>query len=257
MPRRFASCGSVCSIGNAWERLLMTTLKREARIAGLIYLALTLIAPFRLIYIPGALFVHGNAAATANNIATHELLFRLGMFGDLLTGVISLLLTFTLYHLFKGVDKKWAALMFVFGFMDTPLYFFNVLNDVAALVVVTGGDFMASFDTTQRNALMTLFLRLHGEMIACAEMFWGLWLFPLALLVIRSRFLPRFLGYWLILNGLAYLALCVAGVVFPAYEDLVSQAALPLQLGEVVFVLWLVIMGARPRADGTVAAAQG
>ncbi|AIF48325.1 DUF4386 domain-containing protein [Dyella japonica] len=227
----------------------MTTLKRDARVAGLIYLALTLIAPFRLIYIPGQLFVHGDAAATAHNIAAHELLFRLGIFGDLLTGVVSLFLTFTLYHLFKGVDKKLAALMFVLGFMDTPLYFFNTLNDVAALLLVHGGDVFASLDPSQRDALAMLFLRMHGGAISCAEMFWGLWLFPLAALVIRSRFLPRFLGYWLILNGLAYLALCVAGVVLPQYEDTVSSIAFPLQLGEVAFVLWLVVMGARPRGE--------
>ncbi|QNK01552.1 DUF4386 domain-containing protein [Dyella telluris] len=225
----------------------MSTLKRDARMAGLIYLALTLVAPFRLIYIPGALFVHGDPAATAHNIGTHELLFRLGIFGDLLTGVISLFLTFTLYHLFKGVDKKLAMLMFVLGFMDTPLYFFNTINDIGALLAVSGSDFLASFDPAQREGLAMLFLRMHGAAISCAEMFWGLWLFPLALLVIRSCFLPRFLGVWLILNGLAYLALCLSGVVFPQVEDTISNIAFPLQLGEVAFVLWLVIMGARPR----------
>jgi hypothetical protein len=90
---------------------------------------------------------------------------------------------------------------------------------------------------------------MHGEAISCAEMFWGLWLFPLAWLVIKSRFVPRLLGYWLILNGLAYLALCVSGVVFPAVEDTVSQFAFPLQLAEVAFALWLVIMGAKPRTE--------
>lgn len=235
----------------------MTTLKRDARIVGWIYLALTLTAPFRLIYIPGALFVHGDAAATAHNIASHDVLFRLGILADLVTGVISLLLTFSLYHLFREVDKKLAALMFVLGFMDTPLYFFNALNDVGALLAVHGSDFLAAFTQAQREGLMALFLRMHGEAISCAEMFWGLWLFPLALLIIKSRFVPRLLGYWLILNGLAYLALCVSGVVFPAIEDTVSQIAFPLQLGEVALVLWLVIMGAKSRADGLPAAARG
>jgi hypothetical protein len=235
----------------------MTTLKRDARIAGLIYLALTITAPFRLIYIPSTLFVHDNPAATAGNIAAHEMLFRLGIFGDLLTGVISLLLTFTLYQLFKGVNKTLAGLMFVLGFMDTPLYFFNVLNDAAALLLVKGGPILAAFEQPQREALAALFLRLHGMMISCAEMFWGLWLFPLALLVIRSRFLPRFLGYWLILNGFAYLALCVTGVVLPAYEDVIANVAFPLQLGELAFVLWMVVIGARPRADLAQTAAPG
>lgn len=232
----------------------MTTLKRDARMVGLIYLALTLTAPFRLIYIPTALFVHGDPAATAVNIASHELLFRLGIFGDLVTGVISLLLTFSLYHFFKDVDKKLAALMFVLGFMDTPLYFFNTLNDVGALLAVNGADFLTGFSQVQREGLMALFLRMHGEAISCAEMFWGLWLFPLALLILKSRFVPRVLGYWLILNGLAYLALCVSGVVFPAFEDGISQIAFPLQLGEVAFVLWMVVMGAKPRAGGVAVA---
>lgn len=232
----------------------MSTLKRDARIAGLFYLALTIVGPFRLIYIPDTLFVLGNAAATAQNIASHEWLFRWGIYVDLMTGVVSLLLTFALYHLFKGVDKKLAALMFVLGFMDTPLYFFNVLNDAAALQIARGGDWLAAFDPAQRDALVALFLRLHSQMVTCAEMFWGLWLLPLAVLVIRSRFLPRFLGYWLILNGLVYLASCLTGVLLPPWQDIIDKYAFPLQFGEVAFMLWLVVMGARPKDGMPVAA---
>jgi len=234
----------------------MSTLKRDARVVGLVYLVLIALAPFRLIYLPGQLFVHGDAAETARNITSHELLFRLGIFGDLLTGVVSLLLTFLLYQLFKGVDRKLAMLMLVFGFMDTPLYFFNTLNDVGALLAVNGADFLASFNQAQRGGLMTLFLRMHGQAVACAEMFWGLWLFPLAALVLKSRWLPRVLGYWLILNGLAYLALCVSGVVFPAAEDRISQFAFPLQLGEIAFMLWMLVMGAKPRVGSLAVPAQ-
>ena len=76
---------------------------KAARIAGLLYLSF-MTAPLRLIYIPSALFVHGNATATANNIAAHESLFRLGIVSDLLTGTMGLFLTLALYRLFKGVD---------------------------------------------------------------------------------------------------------------------------------------------------------
>lgn len=225
----------------------MASLQRKARITGFIYLLLTILGPFRLVYIPQTLFVHGNTAQTVANITDHLFLFRLGIFADLVTGTVSLFLTFALYQLFKGVDRTVAALMFVLGFMDTPLYFFNALNDVAVLLLVQGGDALAALDAPQRHALAALFLRMHGEMVACAEMFWGLWLLPLAWLVVRSRFLPRFLGVWLALNGVAYVALCVAGVLFPAAEDVVSNVAFPLQFGEVAFMLWLLVMGARPR----------
>ena len=78
--------------------------------------------------------------------------------------------------------------------------------------------------------------------------FWGLWLFPLAVLVLRSRFLPRFLGVWLIINGFAYLAMSFTGLLLPQYEDLVSNIAFPALLGEMAFMLWLVIKGAKPPA---------
>jgi hypothetical protein len=90
-----------------------------------------------------------------------------------------------------------------------------------------------------------LFLRLHGQEIVAAEILWGLWLFPLAILVYRSRFLPRFLGVWLIINGFAYLAMSFTGLLLPQYEDTVSNIAFPAQLGEVAFMLWLLVMGAK------------
>jgi hypothetical protein len=90
-----------------------------------------------------------------------------------------------------------------------------------------------------------LFLRIHGQGILAAEIFWGLWLFPLAILVYRSRFLPRFLGVWLIINGFAYEAISLTGLHLPQYEDMVSNIAFPALTGEVVFMLWLLIKGAK------------
>src|SRR6266566_2790433 len=87
---------------------------KAARIAGATYLSL-LVAPLRLVYIPSVLFVHGNATATANNIAAHEWLFRLGIVGDLLTGTFSIFVTLALYRLLKEVDKNLAALMVILG----------------------------------------------------------------------------------------------------------------------------------------------
>ena len=225
----------------------MTSISKNARFAGLIYLLLTVVAPFRLIYIPGKLFVSGDAQATANNVAAHASLFQLGITSDLLTGAISLFLTFTLYRLFRDVNKNWALLMLMLGFMDTPLYFFNVWNDAAALTLARGANFLSAFDQPQRNALAMLFLHLHGQVIVFSEIFWGLWLFPLAVLVFRSGFLSRFLGVWLAINGLAYLVLSFTGLWLPNYEDAVSSVAFPCQLGEIVFMLWLLVMGAKAR----------
>jgi hypothetical protein len=225
----------------------MDSIKKRARVAGFLYLCL-LAAPLRLIYIPTKLFVSGNAAATASNIAAHETLFRLGMAADLFCAVILIFLTLAFYRLFKDVDQFHAVLVVILGgVLPAAIDFFNVVNDAAALMLVRGADFLLVFDKPQRDALAMLFLRLHHQEIVAAEVLWGLWLFPLGILVIRSGFLPKFLGYWLIVNGFAYLALSYTGLFLPEYERMVSNFTFPAVLGEMVFMLWLAVMGAKPQ----------
>jgi hypothetical protein len=112
-------------------------------------------------------------------------------------------------------------------------------------MLVRDGDFLSVFEKTQRDALAMLFLRLHHGGVVANEVFWGLWLLPFGLLVYRSRFLPRILGVWLIINCFAYLAVSFTGVLFPQYEQMVSNSAFPAMLGEVATMLWLLIMGAK------------
>jgi hypothetical protein len=226
----------------------MISTHNPGRVAGFIYLLLVVLAPFRLMYIPSALYVRGSATATANNIAAHELLFRLGMVSDLLCGTILIFLTLALYRLFKEVNQNLAVLVVILGgLLPATIDFLNVLNDAAALMLMRGADFLSVFDKPQRDALAMLFLRLHHQEIVAAEILWGLWLFPLAILTYRSRFLPRFLGVWLIINGFAYLIMSFTGLVLPRYEDMVSNIAFPALLGEMAFMLWLVIKGAKPQ----------
>jgi hypothetical protein len=161
----------------------MSSTHNPGRVAGFLYLLLVVAAPVRLIYIPAKLFVHENATATANNIAAHELLFRLGIVSDLFCGTILIFLVLALYRLFKGVDQNLAVLVVILGgVMPAAIDFFNVLNDTAALMLV-------------RGALAMLFLRLHRHEIVAAEILWGLWLFPLAILVYRSRFAAPLPGH--------------------------------------------------------------
>lgn len=224
----------------------MTSLNRNARIAGLLYLGFSLIGIVRLIYIPSHLFVQGDAAATANNIVTHESLFRWGIVCYLVGAAGWIFVTLALYQLLRGVDEKLAAVMVILGsLVVVPIFFVNALNDVAALLLVRGGDFLSVFDKPQLEALAMLFLRLHHYGDAANEIFWGLWLIPLGLLVYKSRFLPRFLGVWLMAACFGYLALCLSDFLFPQYADKVFSCTQPLTIGELAFMLWLLIMGAK------------
>jgi hypothetical protein len=225
----------------------MTPLSRKARVAGLLYLTL-MTAPLRLVYIPDKIIVRGNAAATASNIAAHETLFRLGILSDLFTSVMAIFLTLALYRLLRDVDKALARLVVILGaLMVTPIYFVNTINDGAALLLVRGADFLLVFDKAQREALAMLFLSLHNYGVLANEVFWGLWLFPFGLLVYKSRFLPRVLGVWLMVNCFAYLALSITGLMWPDYQARVYNAVFPLMFGELAIMLWLIIMGAKEK----------
>jgi len=225
----------------------MASLSKKARIAGLLYLTL-LTAPLRLIYIPNKLFVEGNATATANNIAAHETLFRLGILSDLFTATMAIFLTLALYRLFKEVDQGLARLIVILGaLMVTPIYFVNTINDAAALMLARGEPVLSAFDKPQRDAVVMVFLHMHGQGILANEVFWGLWLFPFGLAAYKSGFIPRILGIWLMLNCFAYLALSVTGILWPQYEARVYHALFPVMFGELAMMLWLIIMGARER----------
>jgi len=227
----------------------MTSTRNPGRVAGLWYLLLVVIGPLRLIYIPNKLFVSGNAAATVNNIAAHELLFRLGIAGDLAGAVILIFLTLAFYRLFAGVDRYLAVLVVILGgVMPALIYFVGVVDDFGALMAVRGADFLSVFDKPQRDALAMLFLHLRDHQNTAAEILWGLWLLPLAVLVYRSRFLPRFLGVWLIINGFAYVILSFTGILLPQYQNKVFIISQPALFAEVALMLWLVIKGAKPPA---------
>ena len=223
----------------------MHPLKKAARIAGAIYLSMVVTGPFSLIYVPSKLIVRGNAAATSDNILAHETMFRLSIMADLVGQVIFICLAIALYRLLSGVNKTWAGLMVAFVLVSAAVGFVNTLNDIAALTLFRGADFLTVFDKPQRDALGMLFIRLHSQGIFIDEMFWGLWLFPFGLLVFRSGFLPRLIGGWLMINCFGYVALSFIALLFPPYYETAFGLAQPVLFGELAIMLWLLIKGAK------------
>ena len=223
----------------------MDSIKKQARTAGILYLLANITAPFALIYVPRALVVPGDATATADHVRASETLLRLGIASELLVSTMLIFAVLALYRLFKGVDEKHAMAMVTLILVSIPISLLNVLNDVAALVLVSGANFLSVFEKGQLDALAYLFLRLHGQGLGVAELFWGLWLFPFGILVIRSGFIPRVLGFFLIIAGSGYPVGSFTSLVLPQYAHLASQFAMVLGAGELPMVLWLLIWGAK------------
>ena len=224
----------------------MTPLSRKARVAGALYILASLVGFLRLIYIPNNLIVSGNAAATAGNIAAHETLFRWGIVSYLIAAVLFLFVTFALYRLLEPVDRRLAILMVILGgLIPTTIFVVNSVTDVAVLLFVQGADFLSAFDKPQRDASAMLFLNLHHQLDLANAIFWGIWLIPFGLLVYKSRFLPRFLGVWLMIGCFGWLVFSITGFLAPGQEEKIFTYGQPFILGEVATMLWLVIMGAK------------
>lgn len=231
----------------------MTELSKNARIVGFWYLLLTLVGLPSLVYIPGKLYVQGDAVATATNIAAHQTLFQFGIAADLVDSVILIVLAMAFYRLFKNVNRYQAAFLVITGgILPAAISFASTATSVATLIMVRGPDYLNVFSEAQRQALAYFFTRVSFGVMVGSEILWGVWLFPMALLILKSRWFPRFLGWWLIISGIFYLTLSYAGMFMPEHYQTIANYLIPFGVGEIALILWLLIMGAK---EGVVAAA--
>jgi hypothetical protein len=222
----------------------MNTTATLARRAGVLYLVFALVAIVREFLFP-AFVVLEDAAATARNITAAELTYRIGLLISFATLVIFIFLVVSLYYLLKDVARRQALLMVLLVVVGVAVSLANLLHKLAALVLLSGADYLSVFTRPQLDALALGFLRVHSSGVALALAFWGLWLFPFGILVIKSGFFPRILGILLIIAGVGYLVTSATSIVLPAYRQVVSQVMMPLYFGEVPIILWLVIKGAK------------
>lgn len=234
----------------------INSLKRQSRIAALLYFINGLPAPFALLYVPAVLIVSGDAAATANNVRNSEALFRLGMAVELFSTTIVIFAMVAFYQLFKRVSQKHAMTMMILMLISVPMSYLNVLNDLAALTFARGPGFLSGvFDKAQLDALVLFFLRLHNQGIILAQIFWGLWLFPFGIVSMRSGFIPRFVGIAAMVAGSGYVIASSVALFLPASARGIGDLAMILGIGELAF-LWLLIWGAREQRPNQPALAQ-
>jgi hypothetical protein len=200
---------------------------------------------FAWVYVPNKLIVTGDATATANHVRASESLLRLSIGSELIGLIVFIFVVLALYQLFKPVSEKHALAMATLLLISLPISFLSVVNEMAALIVVSGASFLSGFDQPQLDTLAYLFFRLHGQGLIVSQIFWGLWLFPFGVLVVRSGFIPRFLGYLLFIAGVGYIANSFAALLLPTHRLVVARFADILQMAELPIIFWLLIWGAK------------
>lgn len=231
----------------------MESPKTTARLAGLLYVLVALLTPFVMFYAPSQLFVPGDASATVDRIAERQDLFVATIIVGIVSEFLFVSVIFLLYRLLKPVDDVLAGFMLLSIMLQVPLAFLGMANEVATLQFIRGGEFLQVFDEQQRDALVMFLMYVDRQGVLVSQVFWGVWLLPLGALVFRSRMIPRLLGVWLVLNGLAYIALSAIGLARPELRASAFNLATPLMFGELALALWLLIMGVKLRSPSEAA----
>ncbi len=212
---------------------------KTARIAGVLYLLLAPLGFFGYEYIP-SLIVPGDATTTANNIMSHEMLFRLSILCALITPIVTVLVALFLYKLFKPVNKNQAVLMVIFALAAAPIAMLNELNHFAVLLLLNGTEYLKVFSVDQLYSQVMFFLDLSHYGASITAIFWGLWLLPMGYLVFKSGFLPKILGVLLIIAGFGYVIDSIALFLLPDLNIDFTQFTF---IGELLFLLWLLFKG--------------
>src|SRR5215471_15847374 len=183
----------------------MNSIKKQARLTGLVYFLASVPAPLGLVYVPNKLIALNDPTATANNIRASESLLRLGIASELWQAIMFIFVALALYRLFKTVNEGHALAMMILMLVSIPIFLLSVVNEIGALLVVSGADFLSVFDAGQLNTLAYLFMRLRWRTFLVAYIVRSFWFFPFGILVIRSGFIPRILGYFLFPAPCGYL----------------------------------------------------
>lgn len=205
--------------------------KQAVKWLRIIYPLWAAVGMFSLMYVPSQLIDVNNPQLTASNIAANELLFRLGIVGSLVTQLFSVGTIWFLFHLFYEDYKQACLLMAAFTFLGIPIAMLSTANQLAVLEVLSSPD------------QIMLFLKLNTRGTMIATIFWGLWLLPLGYMIVKSPLFPRVIGWVVIAAGVGYTFNAFA--YFLNFKGVLTDAMEYLTFGEVIWMLYVMLMGAR------------
>jgi hypothetical protein len=228
----------------------MNTNKNVARMAGFLYLMYIVAEILADVFGSSPLIVFGDAAATAGNIVAHGWQFRIGFVGELLVNVLFFLTAWALYALLKPVNKNLALLFLLLNLGGVAVRCANALNLFAALLLLSGADTLKAFQADQLQALAMTFLYLQKNGYWIAQIFFGVWLFPLGYLVFKSSFLPKFLGVILMVHCFTWTTTSLLYFLYVPGYTAITYISFPLGfIAEFGLTLWLLIMGAKDQSQ--------
>ena len=220
----------------------MNSVTKLARTAGLLYLLYIITSVIANLF---GKFVFVEAPVTIDHILTHATQFRIGFVINLFSVVLFLLAAWALYVLLKPVNKDLALLFLLFNTAGFADWLFSSLCLFGSLVILNGPEAIKAFQPDQLQTLAVFFFGLYKTGVVIAQVPYGVWLFPLGYLVLKSGFLPKILGTLLIADGICQFVYVCQRMILPDLAAIAYPCLVISFIAEVSLALWLLIMGTK------------
>jgi hypothetical protein len=215
---------------------------RVARITGGIYLAYILASVLATML--GQIGM-GDAPQVYQAIVTNEGSFRLGLVVALTSGFLFLMVAWGLYVLLRPVNRDLALLFLLLNAVGVAIQGASMLWLLSALLQGDAASHMQAYSAAQLEGLAYLSINVYKLGFVTAQLFFGMWLFPLGYLVYKSGFLPRFLGVILVLDGVAVMVWFLQALLLPDYPALRYPGLVVSFVAEFGLALWLLVKGVK------------
>jgi hypothetical protein len=210
-----------------------------ARMAGLFWGG-TFLAGMLALVLGGGFVVAGDPAATAAKILAGEPVFRAVVAANLIATACYVGAVLFIYALLAAVHRTFSLLAGFFGLVGCALGAMSGIFQLAPLVLLNAGQAVAAIPTEQLHAWLYLYRRLNDQASTIGFLFFGLHCLLVGLLILRSTFMPRFLGVLMLLAGAGWLTFCFASVLSPPFAGLLfPYILLPGMIGEGTLTVWL------------------
>lgn len=226
-------------VSNMTDQKTPASLHFRARIVGIVYLLYFVTAFVGQGFIQQVGINGSDAVTTANNLVAHEAAFRAGIAFGLISLAFYIALTALFYQVFRPVSRTLSLLAAFFGLVGCTLQASGSVFQGASLLIVGSGNSLGALTTDQTQALALVLLKLNSQANAVDFVFFALFLLINGYLILRSTFLPRFLGVLPMLAGVAGLT-----VLWPPLANSVALYIDALAgVAEGLLMLWLLVMG--------------
>ncbi|MEA2002772.1 MAG: DUF4386 domain-containing protein [Actinomycetota bacterium] len=221
--------------------------RQAARIAGIGYVILFVLAIFANFFVRTGLTDPDDAAATFTNIADSEFLFRTGLLSFLIIFVLDVVVAWALYILFKNVSRQLSLLTAWFRLVYTVFLGIAVIFFFVVLQLVGGAEYLTAFNAGQMDAQVMLLLDAFNYTWLIGLAAFGIHLILIGYLILASGIAPRILGILLAVAGAAYVFDTVAMSLLSNYSDYETVflviVAVPAVIAELSFTIWLLTRG--------------